>query len=1031
MLRALVGAVVLLVLLVGLPIGLLAAGRIAVGPDFLPTMSSHPAQLWSDFLSRGSGQLIMALLVVIGLYAWASFALSTLIEAVALIGKFTAPSIPTLGWAQGGAAVLLGLIVLSSPATHATASAATVGGPATPVSSQSLSLRADQLRSADLDVTPLADTTTNSAVVSAASTEQTPTPPAAGGPLITTVRGDSLWQLAQKHLGNGLRWKEIATLNTDRVQHDGQRLSIDNPTLPVGWVLQLPTDATNVPTSTANGMTEVTVAAGDTLSGLAATYTGDAARWNTLADATRSVTQPDGQHLSDPNHLQVGWRVEIPDGHPASSAVPAPPAPPVTPPVVPAPPPPPPPGPASPPTQPTPAPVTQQPTPTAAPEAPATRTATPIRHTQVNAGWNTLSTYGAVGGTLAAGVLAALGTRRMVQARRRRPGQRLSGPTEFSSLELALRATEDPPTVDLLNAALRTWAARSPSADLPDVIGAVLGSTITLLLTEPATPSSPFTAGPAATQWVLDPDDTVEHDTDVPAPFPTLVTIGHNTGGELVLIDLERAGAMTLTGQPNDVIDVLSAMAIELAGSRLADHLEVTVVGLSAELVRYLGGDRLRHADTFDEVLSRLERHHTEVVAALDEDAASSPVDARVRGVAEQAWIPEVVLTAAPITPEQRERLAAATTGQTNLAAVITAAAGDVAPLPGPWVVGVPEAGTTAVPVLEQVVALQRLTTADRNTLIADFAATDSAEQVPGPDAEAIPPEPTGVAIGPPREGESKGVPVPEPSEAERAELATLLHIDPGAPEIQVLGPIRVANVAPYPENTKGASKVLELAVYLVLNPGRSAAEVSRDLGREGEPWADSTRRSRMSQLRTWFGADPSGREYVPNVRGNRYQLEPVIRSDWRRFQTAVTRGLHQGPAGLFWLDAALGMVRGIPFSGALADDYRWAPVECREMINRIADVAHAAAIGWLTHDPGRARDAALRGLRCEPHNEVLYRDLFRAEYAGGNLDGVRTAAQRLHRITESNDVDMQPATIQLLEQLLDPRHRAARAAGQ
>lgn len=1024
MLRALVGMVVLLVLLVGLPIGLLAAGRIAVGPDFLPTMSSHPAQLWSDFLSRGSGQLIMALLVLIGLYAWASFALSTLIEAVALIGKFTAPSIPTLGWAQGGAAVLLGLIVLSSPATHATASAATLHA-GTPVSSQSLSLRADQLPTTDLDVTPVADTTTSSAVVSAAPTAQTPTPPA-GGPLITTVRGDSLWQLAQKHLGNGLRWKEIVALNTDRVQHDGQRLNIDNPRLPVGWVLQLPADATNVPTSTADGMTEVTVRPGNTLSGLAATYTGDAARWNTLADATKSVTQPDGQHLSDPNQLQVGWTVDIPPA-PASGAVPAPPAPPFTPPVVPAPPP----VPASPPTQQTRAPVTQQPTPRAAPEAPATRTATPIGHTQVNAGWSTLSTYGAFGGMLAAGVLAALGARRMMQARRRRPGQRLSGPTEFSSLELAMRATEDPPTVDLLNAALRTWAARSPGADLPDVIGAVLGSTITLLLTEPATPSSPFTVGPAATQWVLDPDDTVEHDTDVPAPFPTLVTIGHNNGGALVLIDLERAGAMTLTGEGDDVIDVLSAMAIELAGSRLADHLDVTVVGLSAELVRYLGGDRLRHADTFDEVLTRLERHHTDVVEALDEDAASSPVDARVRGVAEAAWIPEVVLTAQPITPEQRERLAAATTGQTNLAAVITAADGDVAPLPGPWVVGVPEAGTTAVPVLEQVVVLQRLTTADRNTLIADFAATDSAEQVPGPDAEAIPPEPTGVAIGPPREGESEGVPVPEPSETERAELATLLHIDPGAPEVQVLGPIKVVNVAPYPENTKGTSKVLELAVYLVLNPGRSAAEVSRDLGREGEPWADSTRRSRMSQLRTWFGADPSGREYVPNVRGNRYQLEPVIRSDWRRFQTAVTRGLHQGPAGLFWLDAALGMVRGIPFSGALADDYRWAPVEAREMINRIADVAHAAAIGWLPHDPGKARDAALRGLRCEPHNEVLYRDLFRAEYAGGNLDGVRTAAQRLHRITESNDVDMQPATIELLEQLLDPRHRAARAASQ
>jgi len=305
-----------------------------------------------------------------------------------------------------------------------------------------------------------------------------------------------------------------------------------------------------------------------------------------------------------------------------------------------------------------------------------------------------VSTDGAFGGMLAAGVLAALGARRMVQARRRRPGQRLAGPTEFSTLELALRATEDPTTVDLLNAALRTWAARSPGADLPDVIGAVLGCTITLLLTEPATPSSPFMAGPIATQWVLDPDDTVEHDTDVPAPFPTLVAIGRNNCGALVLIDLERAGAITLSGAGDDVIDVLSAMAIELASSRLADHLDVSVVGLSAELVGYLGGDRLHLADTFDEVLTRLERHHTEIAEALDEEAVCSPLDARVRGVAEAAWIPEVVLTAAPITTEQRDRLAAATTGTSNLAAVITVADGDVAPLPGPWVVGVPESGT-------------------------------------------------------------------------------------------------------------------------------------------------------------------------------------------------------------------------------------------------------------------------------------------------------------------------------------------------
>jgi len=345
--------------------------------------------------------------------------------------------------------------------------------------------------------------------------------------------------------------------------------------------------------------------------------------------------------------------------------------------------------------------------------------------------------------------------------------------------------------------------------------------------------------------------------------------------------------------------------------------------------------------------------------------------------------------------------------------------------------VTVPQTGSTPVPVLEQVVTLQRLSTADRNMLIADFAANDSDDQVPGPDAEAIPPEPAGVAARAPWDGDDTDTEaVPEPSEAERTELATLLHLDPGAPEVQVLGPIHIAGVPPYPPDAKGASKVLELGVYLALNPCRRAVEVSRDLGDEGRPWADGTRRSRMSQLRTWWGSDSSGADYVPKVgRGARYRLAPTIRSDWQRFQTLVARGLAPGPAGLMWLDASLALVRGIPFSGAPHDAYRWGDIERREMINRIADVAHAAAIGHLPGDPRHARDAVLRGLRCDPANEVLYRDLFRAEYASGNLEGVRSAANRLRRITDDLGVDMQPATVELLAQLLDPRHRAARAA--
>jgi len=48
----------------------------------------------------------------------------------------------------------------------------------------------------------------------------------------TVVKGDTLWAIAKKHLGNGARYSEIASLNSDIVK---------NPSLiHIGWVLRLP-----------------------------------------------------------------------------------------------------------------------------------------------------------------------------------------------------------------------------------------------------------------------------------------------------------------------------------------------------------------------------------------------------------------------------------------------------------------------------------------------------------------------------------------------------------------------------------------------------------------------------------------------------------------------------------------------------------------------------------------------------------------------------------------------------------------------
>ncbi|HEU5426329.1 MAG TPA: BTAD domain-containing putative transcriptional regulator, partial [Actinocrinis sp.] len=54
---------------------------------------------------------------------------------------------------------------------------------------------------------------------------------------------DSLWEIAQRHLGDGRRYKEIFELNKERVQPDGSRLTHAALIRP-GWILMMPADAT-------------------------------------------------------------------------------------------------------------------------------------------------------------------------------------------------------------------------------------------------------------------------------------------------------------------------------------------------------------------------------------------------------------------------------------------------------------------------------------------------------------------------------------------------------------------------------------------------------------------------------------------------------------------------------------------------------------------------------------------------------------------------------------------------------------------
>jgi nucleoid-associated protein YgaU len=131
---------------------------------------------------------------------------------------------------------------------------------------------------------------------------------------------DSLWRIAERQLGDPLRWREIYALNHDRPQPDHGQLSGPYYLIRPGWVLLLPGPPPHTATAAAphggpgGGRPERTVVVrpGDSLSQIAATHLGDPGRWRDIFTLNHGRTQADGGRLSDPDRIQPGWTLTLP-----------------------------------------------------------------------------------------------------------------------------------------------------------------------------------------------------------------------------------------------------------------------------------------------------------------------------------------------------------------------------------------------------------------------------------------------------------------------------------------------------------------------------------------------------------------------------------------------------------------------------------------------------------------------------------------------------------------------------------------------
>jgi hypothetical protein len=408
---------------------------------------------------------------------------------------------------------------------------------------------------------------------------------------------ESLWEIAENHLGNGRRYPEIYELNKDHVQPDGSRLTIASLIRP-GWVLHMPRDAHGP--------------------GIEVVRRGEGADARAVADhaaqAPGHLDQRGSQEQRQADGVAPGHHGGEADagaiGHGARPAAP----------------------------HSTPSPgIPWLPAELAAASLLAAGVLSALGRRRREQLWQR-----AFGRRVAAPAGDAALAEAALRLGANQPSARL--------LDAGLRS---------LSAALAELGKVPPNVFAVHLSDDYLDLWIAPADTSPPRPWLAMSDGqvwrlPLAAAGRLDPDEAG----GALAPYPGLVSIGTDDSGR-VLVDLEAAhGLIAVSGPDHQVQAALAAMAVELATNRWSDRMQITLVGFGAELAM-LAPERVAVVPTLADVLPGLERDAAEAEAALAAAGADSVLTGRSRGVHPDACAPHYLIMAVPPAPAERERLVA------------------------------------------------------------------------------------------------------------------------------------------------------------------------------------------------------------------------------------------------------------------------------------------------------------------------------------------------------------------------------------
>jgi nucleoid-associated protein YgaU len=993
-------------------------------PSSIPSWERIAAALTSG---RVDPQVVISLLAIIVWVTWAQLALGLLVEAAAALRGRAAPRLPVAPGAQRLAAQLItsASLILSTfgPARPALATdLASLDTPAVVVAAED----------AALPISP--DLTLVSQAVSAP-------PPANDRSLYTVQRGDTLWSIAERTLGDGAKWQRIRDLNVGHLQPDGTRLPEDLVEgLRPGWTLTLPDDAAPAPVTADTHV----VAPGESLSTIADAAYGDPAAFPLIFQANRDRPQPDGGVLTDPDAIRPGWVLRLPTAPGDSGGItePAPPGPGTTdasaaamtqePPsrdpdatrtsgdaetagpmvvdggtellpdeqaaeaartAAPA--------------APRPAPATAAPRETA---MPGTVTTAPNAKDRESAPLAVPVTIGA-SSLVAGSLLWTLSRLRARQARRRGPGRDLPlPPRDLVHVERRLRRDAADRPVAWLDATLRllTVRLRERGGEHPAVAPValhVIDEAIEVLLSEPdLDPPPDFDVADGGYAWRLGPALTLEAVQqaagDAPPIAPAMVTVGSTNQGPL-LVNLEQLALLRVQGPEEPVQAFLSGLAVELATAPWAAGVTVHPVVADDDALARL--PRTEAAAALDQLANRLQSRVEANRNALGGDA--STVAARTAPDGDDWPATVVVLRDPPADPETLQTVAkAAQQPGSGLAMVVAGEVKDA-----PWRLQLRDDATATLEPLGMEFTVSGL---DNEAAKAAAALLDvaSADDITRPT-----PLPEGT--------------VEEPQTGDVATTGDLpMALDPLPVEVAVLGPVTVTGW----ETADVRPKSVETIAYLAVQGRPVPTDVLRTaLWPEGINY--NTFKNVVSRTRQALGSDRTGNYHLPESKGGRYRIGPDVGCDWTRFRSLAdaARSATSAQAPTL-LRAALELVSARPFEGIAAGTYQWAfdeqvvsaiEVAVVDAANRLAELA------LESDDPDTAVWAARQGHLVVPDHEGLYRARMRAHAQSGDLDSVEQTFREALRAARAYDAldDVQPETQHLYEALTRPR--AARGA--